>query len=360
MKLHFAGTRSSSMQSLIDLSRISRTSQQMDDRDKIYGILNLMDSDLANSIVPDYSNSVCQVYVDFAKSVIMHTNSLNYICSNRACLLDQAEIPSWVPDWRVPLQTNIEIQTDNSYHASRDLGADLRVDNQNNFLIVKGLRFDVVDGMSVGFDNNKSLVTSNTDWTPTKGYSIAYTNEEVVKDALCRTMIAYKSQSEELLSELDGLLCIPFDIDSSELISISDDERTHFSMFDRLRLMNSYLSIGGISLTKYYMPPANSGQDVSTVATSEVLRATVYAAAQVAVGRRLVITEKGRFAPASSLAEPGDVICVLFGCSVPVILRHDKNYWKLVGECYLHGIMKGEAMKSFENGEFHQEEFIIS
>ena len=218
----------------------------------------------------------------------------------------------------------------------------------------------MVDGISIGFNNNKLLVTSNMDWTPTKGYSITYTNEEVVKDALYRTIIAYKGQSKEHLSELDGLLCIPFDIDSSELISISDDKRTHFSMFDQLRLINSYLSIGGISLTKYYVPPTNSRQDVSTVATSEVFRATVYTAAQVAVGQKLVITEKGRFALASSLAEPGDVLCVLFGCSVPVILRHNKNYWKLVGECYLHGIINGEAIKSFENGEFHQEEFIIS
>ena len=121
--------------------------------------------------------------------------------------------------------------------------------------------------MSAGFNNNKTLVTSDKKWTPTKGYSIAYANDEVVKDALCRTMIADKGQSEELLSRLDGLLCIPWNFASSELISISDDDKTHLEMFHQLRLMNSNLSIGGISLRKYYMPCTNSGQDVSTVAT---------------------------------------------------------------------------------------------
>ena len=123
--------------------------------------------------------------------------------------------------------------------------------------------------------------------------------------------------------------------------------------------MNSNLSIGGTSLRKYYTPHTNSGQDVLTAATSKLFRFAVRAAVWAAVGRRLVITEKGRFALASSLAERGDVICVLFGCSVPVILRRDKKHWKLVGECYLHGIMKGEAIKPFENGEYHQEEFVI-
>ena len=190
MKLHFTNRRSSGIRSLIDLSRISRTSQQKDVRDKIYGILNLMDPDFAHLIVPNYSKSVCQVYVDFATSVIIYTNSLDYICSNRACLQDQAEIPSWVPDWMVPLQTHIEVEADNLHHASGNRGADVRVDSQNNFLIVKGFQFDVVDGLSVGLGDNKTLMTSDTKLTPTNGCSIVYTNKEEAKDALYRTMIA--------------------------------------------------------------------------------------------------------------------------------------------------------------------------
>ena len=98
MQLPLTSRRSGGIQSLIHLSRISRTSQQKDNRDKVYAIINLIDPDFARLIVPDYSKSVQQVYIDFAKSVIIHTNSLNYIYSNCAYLQDQAEIPSWVPD----------------------------------------------------------------------------------------------------------------------------------------------------------------------------------------------------------------------------------------------------------------------
>jgi hypothetical protein len=43
--------------------------------------------------------------------------------------------------------------------------------------------------------------------------------------------------------------------------------------------------------------------------------------------------------------KPGDLVCILFGCSVPVILREydsiSKTY-KLIGECYVYAKMEGE------------------
>jgi hypothetical protein len=41
-----------------------------------------------------------------------------------------------------------------------------------------------------------------------------------------------------------------------------------------------------------------------------------------------------------------DVICILFGCSVPVVLRKvgRTDRYTFVGECYVHGMMDGEAL----------------
>ncbi|KAF6811522.1 ankyrin and het domain protein [Colletotrichum sojae] len=51
-------------------------------------------------------------------------------------------------------------------------------------------------------------------------------------------------------------------------------------------------------------------------------------------------------------AQVGDAICVLFGCSVPVILRETSDgYVELLGEAYVHGYMDGEAVENLdENG----------
>ncbi|KAL1857087.1 hypothetical protein Daus18300_010430 [Diaporthe australafricana] len=46
-------------------------------------------------------------------------------------------------------------------------------------------------------------------------------------------------------------------------------------------------------------------------------------------------------------AKAGDCICILHGCSVPVILKRveDSGEWRLVGECFVYGLMDGEAME---------------
>ncbi len=57
--------------------------------------------------------------------------------------------------------------------------------------------------------------------------------------------------------------------------------------------------------------------------------------------RRFVITSQGAFGLVPVNALMGDLIMVLYGLSVPVVLRKlASSYW-LVGECYIHGAMDG-------------------
>jgi hypothetical protein len=57
--------------------------------------------------------------------------------------------------------------------------------------------------------------------------------------------------------------------------------------------------------------------------------------------RRFTITDRGAFGLVPANAQVGDFIMVLYGASVPVVLRKlDLSYW-LVGECYIHGAMDG-------------------
>jgi hypothetical protein len=44
------------------------------------------------------------------------------------------------------------------------------------------------------------------------------------------------------------------------------------------------------------------------------------------------------------LAEVGDVIYLLCGSAAPMILRPEGDYYLLVGDCYIHQIMNGEAL----------------
>ncbi|GME45589.1 putative flavin-binding monooxygenase-like protein [Neofusicoccum parvum] len=75
----------------------------------------------------------------------------------------------------------------------------------------------------------------------------------------------------------------------------------------------------------------------------------------MAMGRRFMRSEQGRTGLVPKLGtetpsggKPGSAIAVLHGCSVPVVLEKqdgEENVYKLVGDCYVEGIMFGEAVE---------------
>jgi hypothetical protein len=65
--------------------------------------------------------------------------------------------------------------------------------------------------------------------------------------------------------------------------------------------------------------------------------------------RRTMTGEKGHLISGPESALPGDIVCVLLGCDVPVVLRQVAEHYILVGECYCQGIMRGEMMKALDS-----------
>jgi len=55
------------------------------------------------------------------------------------------------------------------------------------------------------------------------------------------------------------------------------------------------------------------------------------------LGRRLAVLDQGLVAVLPKIAEAGDDVFVLFGCSIPVCLRKASgdDRWMLVGDCYV-------------------------
>jgi hypothetical protein len=69
-------------------------------------------------------------------------------------------------------------------------------------------------------------------------------------------------------------------------------------------------------------------------------------------GRKLVTTATGFVGLAPEAAQKNDVVAVLFGCSFPVVLRPFERSFKYIGECYVDGLMRGEAIGAMERGEY--------
>jgi hypothetical protein len=70
-----------------------------------------------------------------------------------------------------------------------------------------------------------------------------------------------------------------------------------------------------------------------------------------ALGRRFFFTESGRYGLGPRDTQDGDVIVIIFGLPVPFVLRKvEDGHYQVVGESYVHGIMKGEMIEQYELG----------
>lgn len=116
---------------------------------------------------------------------------------------------------------------------------------------------------------------------------------------------------------------------------------------------------GGLNCPRFYPRACRSlksqvyGRDISTMELLRQNQSTMITkflrrVQEVIWMRRLFTTRRNFLGLAPQESRKGDLICILYGCSVPVILRrHDANpfdiYYKFIGECYVHDLMDGEA-----------------
>jgi hypothetical protein len=81
------------------------------------------------------------------------------------------------------------------------------------------------------------------------------------------------------------------------------------------------------------------------------------AVANMIVNQTFFITEKRYIGIAPLTLDVGDEVWVLFGSRLPFALRpfhrtlsgkDATGHYTSIGDCYVHGIMKGEAMRRFQ------------
>jgi hypothetical protein len=81
-------------------------------------------------------------------------------------------------------------------------------------------------------------------------------------------------------------------------------------------------------------------------------------------GRSFFFTERGYFGIGPYNMKAQDIICILLGAKCPFVLRRwskkaDEEQFKLVQDCYVHGIMRGEATESCKKEKEMRTRFII-
>lgn len=291
-----------------------------DPRDKIYSALGLMGPRTQSlQIVPSYTQATEKVYMDIARRVVTHWSTLNIL---QECELSSRhlDIPSWVPDWSTPMKSSI---LNTTWSACAYVASRASFD-------INGLHC-TVSGISIGRitevrDRSKPLhgatvnewIEFTRSWRPAlESLNDRYITGEKLTEVYCRVLVA-----NQFSSILRSGIYSEFSHSFKSLRMVwSDDESEE-------------------EIEKELCKPNNYFRTMQVVMRNRVLFKTI--------GGHLGLAPLG--------TQVGDVLCVLLGCGIPIVLRPTvDNTYEVVGGCYAHGLMNGEAI--YRNTHTAKEQF---
>jgi hypothetical protein len=87
-------------------------------------------------------------------------------------------------------------------------------------------------------------------------------------------------------------------------------------------------------------------------------RAVLFTALAI-TGRKYFVSADGYIGLVPKAAQEGDMICIFMGGMTLFIIRPAGENYKLVGACYVHGLMHGEAVTEFEKNGQKVQDFIL-
>jgi hypothetical protein len=387
-------------QSLRDLIRECRHRRATDPRDKVFSLLGLVGDRMNPYLQPDYSKSVGEVYASATLHFITQYESLDPLCGWQA-LGREAEVPSWVPDYSlnqdaapsplVPIDGH-----DGIYHASghdqRSKFSVVEVATSKspwNKLCTVGLCIDSIDILSESTPGNGSFYNTERLWNAII-LTAPVLSEKFTKDVklALEDISSVVSRYGEFSSSLDPSFKAsstpdaiskppettepfsagttsksenPFNFPSSTPSPVLYDNYIVDAYFNTLlsckKSVRERLEKEDISnILSFYSHTeiGDSNRDCDLMKTCKAFEAGTRR-------RRITITKDGYIGAVPEETQSGDLICVLFGCSVPVVLRkRSEAEYLFVGECYLHGFMDAEAIAMQVKGHLKAQDFVLT
>lgn len=318
------------MYGMLRMSEILETNafSTTDPRDKIYGLLGMTNLGQSENplLLPDYTKSVESVYTEATLCFLKIEGNLDSL-SRRECQPERrnCKLPSWVPDYADESTKYSPLLDHNPrvmccYRASGNSQLrEISATQQHSILQIQAFHIDVVkscaqrDPVDIGAEEIGELL----DMIETIPSHYRATNENVL-DALWRTIfgnIDPKSKEYPAPKEL-GVL------------------------FYRLQVHKFALAMGA--------PPQDVHGDQS-YRRALIQDSNMCAAAWVEsmFKMRFYLTRAGLMGMGPTAILPGDSVYVVAGARVPFVLRKGNgnvHTHRFIGDCYLHGMMMGEAL----------------
>jgi hypothetical protein len=344
----------------------TRDAEATDNRDKVYGLLGICARvDLASvDISYDDDWTVPKLYHDMTVKFLRSNVGLEW--SMLSVDHESSDLPSWVPDWRLPRKTSSLGYSSfmrNVYCASgeqfikKPVGYKFTISGQENAeLRTQGTLVDKLCFLGDQFsDPDISYVDpSISNQALLSAYNFVNSNLTHFSDSTQKSMFSTFWRTLVAGQDANGMDHCPESF--AEIFSLLLDETSK-------KPPSEERSLPGQSYSKRQRLPKGRGRlelaSLESRKAGETFQEIRKVFRRVLQNRRLGILGNGLLGLFPRHSQSGDIVCVIFSFAVPVLLRPVANMngkFQLVGECYVHGIMRGEAVDSTKG---HYDEIIL-
>lgn len=287
----------------------SMKGQCTDKHDLVYGLLGLHKHEIASRITPDYDLSIERVFLDFSAAVIRY-RGLNFLCDYE---MELSGFCGNLPSWAVNLMGG-------GSHTPR---AGEWARKWKKFS-AGGVRSDDIP---ISIDNDRLHCQGLLYKVDKKTPRPKYHNKDLIREALERVVSCYTPDEGKCRSMLS--ISTQTTYEDSEVASVLE-------MSQQFWELHSDFAVEGIRLKSFFPEQVDImkwGLETATEAIRGVLAMKIFT------------TADGKLGLGTAALRDGDNIAILRGCNTPTILREHQGGYKLVGMCYLDGVMFGEVFE---------------
>ena len=271
-----------------------------DPRDRIFAIFSfLQGSERDLAVTPDYNMTAQEVFQETTWRWIEHNSALDILtlCDGTSAA---AGLPSWVPNLAIPPKSYL-LQTISTASARTSCAA-LRT---GAVLSLQGINVATINKVNEWREDESITSAIHRLATPLLEGITDENCYETILDAFCTT----------LNGGLFSRVYIPDDKNSPNYDVFRDIVKTILERDDGFSDM-----------------PASTKKELGNA--EKYLR-----------GRSLLSTDSGGLGLGPDAAKPGDQIVILLGGRGAFVFRPlESGHFQMVGECYIHGFMHGEAL----------------
>lgn len=342
---------------LQSLLMLTTTKRATDPRDRIFALLGIA-WETADSVhwpqelVPDYTRPPSTTFVEVARYCILQQQSLLLLELVHDNAPSHADFPSWVPRWDWNLAHCF-----NSYHEHHVS------DNHKSLTSTWN-----------NASRNHRLVIDNATVSSTlrlRGYRISAIHHRFDVVGGSYSGVVFKYEHQTILQSLNTCIQLLAGSSTTEVLRAFFMVSTSGRTFESTDAAHEPL----IHFEKYLWEISRREEiqldhriklhlalKMAWARTNRTLRRGV-PGRYLNCFRLLVLpmftTESGLLGKGLATFLPGDAIVVLFGGDIPYVLRRlDNEQWRFIGPCYVHGIMKGEALEGKTEEDFEWFELV--